>query len=750
MNRSKNILKALFLICTFISVSKISAQQIALPDNWKFTEGDNLSYKEINFDDSHWQTVNVNAAGTQSAMTAEKSYGWYRVSFDLSANDLKEDIMFLPGCIDDADETYLNGVLIGHTGSFPPNDQSAWDEQRNYLLKKELLKPHNVIAIRVYNGWGVGGIQAGTGIITQKVCCIAKLKYDAMVAAFIKQKKSYHQLTTSNGLIAAVYNFKTDRIENVYPHIFSYYDSAKSVMPFAQNIHLKNNIKPLSVKYLGNTHVIEVMYKNFRIDYVAPFTTSEKILYAVVKGEPGVIKNISFITENPTGGLISNETVGINKGHEKYFLFSFKDSLEDNNAVVNKAALNIINKKNNLINDEVKFMQNIFAECKLPPQLSPTEKKLAQQSVSFLKMSQVNDKEIFLLSRGQILASLRPGVWAISWVRDASFSIEAMSAIGMYDEAKKGLEFMLNANPSDQYIHYIHNDGKDYGIGVPYRISVTRYFGNGREESDFDDRGPNIELDDFGLFLTAFSDYINKSNDENFYRNWNNVIVNQVCAAIIHNIDSNSLIRQDSGPWEHHLPGKQFIFTNAVCAKGLLEIASLQKKYGLEYASINDAAQKLLNGINTNYLIDGKYYKGNVQEKDTLDHHYFDGATFEIFANGLINSKSIFESHMMVYDKILRASHDTNRGYMRFNSEDSYENQEWPFASLRVAISQNKFDNRAEAKKLIDRITEYASANYNSIPEIISLDYGIYKGAIPMVGYGAGAYLLALLDYYKK
>ena len=64
-------------------------------------------------------------------------------------------------------------------------------------------------------------------------------------------------------------------------------------------------------------------------------------------------------------------------------------------------------------------------------------------------------------------------------------------------------------------------------------------------------------------------------------------------------------------------------------------------------------------------------------------------------------------------------------------------------------MAQNYFGNKKEAKKLIDRITSLASGNYNQVPEIISLDLNRYKGSIPMVGYGSGVYILALMDYYQ-
>jgi hypothetical protein len=99
------------------------------------------------------------------------------------------------------------------------------------------------------------------------------------------------------------------------------------------------------------------------------------------------------------------------------------------------------------------------------------------------------------------------------------YSLLGLNAAGLFDESKKLLSFYLNAE-SNFYKNFIWEDGKDYGVGVDYQISVTRYFGIGKEESDFNDQGPNIELDGFGFFLYTFSDYINRSgvNSEDKYK----------------------------------------------------------------------------------------------------------------------------------------------------------------------------------------------------------------------------------------
>ncbi len=429
---------------------------------------------------------------------------------------------------------------------------------------------------------------------------------------------------------------------------------------------------------------------------------------------------------------------------EKFFLISFSDSLHQHNDTL-LSGRQLVRPE-----EELSYMQNVFSSCHFPSGINTQERNLIEQSIALLMMAQVADNEIFPYAQGQVLASLRPGVWSISWVRDAAFAIEAMSKTGLYKEAKAGLEFMLKAKPVNQINHYIHTDGKDYGVGVPYIISITRYFGNGREECDYaGNDGPNIELDGLGLFLTALYHYINESGDTEFLKKWLTEI-ETIANAIVHNITTNKVIRRDSGPWEHHLPGKEYVWTTGVNARGLQLLTILMKHAGMPFKKYEEAYLQLMEGIYKNFVVNNYYIKGNVQDNDPLSQHYFDAASIELFANGLIQDKKLFSTHMKEYNRHLRAVQDDKRGYIRFNSSNSYENQEWPFAGLRVAVAQLKLGNKKEAAKLINRITAFASRNNNQIPEILDNETNIYKGAIPMIGYGAGAYIIAVAEQKKN
>jgi GH15 family glucan-1,4-alpha-glucosidase len=606
--------------------------------------------------------------------------------------------------------------------------------------------------------------------------------------------QSYFKLTTSNGLIAGIYNAKENRIDDVYPHIFAAYDSTHYVYPFIGNITLNTREKPVETGYLGNTHVINVKYKNYTVNYLSSFTRNDKVFYVVIRGEKDKIQPLTLDAETEAGKPVSGITLLENHLqdlpihihgntvmksfmrkynaalYEKYFLFSLTDSLHQDTTIVTRTIAELSKSNKSLVDEEVDYMKMVFSGCIIPQKLTPAERDVVEQSVSILKMSQVSDAEILPNSRGQVLASLRPGLWHVAWVRDGSFAIQAMTRLGMYNEAKKALEFMLKA-PSGKYKNYVYKDGKDYGPGVDYQISLTRYFGNGEEECDYNEHGPNIEYDDFGLFTTAFCDYVDRSGDIAFYMKWNKLMCEKVADVIIHIIESNSLIKADSGPWEHHLQmPKQYTFTSGVCARGLEMFASLQKQNNLPYAKYAEAASRLRQGILTHMLVDKRYFKGNASDMQTTDHEYFDSGAFEIFANQLIRDKELFLSHMAGCDPYLRIK-GNRPGYIRLNSSDPYENQEWVFINLRISMAHLLFGQPDEAAKLLHYITSQAAQNYNTIPEMISNKLQMakvprdayswnvwcncirqeddqYIGTIPMVGYGSGAYILTLYEFY--
>jgi hypothetical protein len=83
----------------------------------------------------------------------------------------------LLGKIDDLDQVFINGQLIGGTGDLVAGESrrvhTSYEHQefRGYYIPAGLLRENqvNVIAVRVYDSGGIGGIYQGpVGLITQE------------------------------------------------------------------------------------------------------------------------------------------------------------------------------------------------------------------------------------------------------------------------------------------------------------------------------------------------------------------------------------------------------------------------------------------------------------------------------------------------------------------------------------------------------------------------------------------------------
>ncbi|MBN2190795.1 MAG: histidine phosphatase family protein [Candidatus Aureabacteria bacterium] len=141
----------------------------SLEGNWIIKKGDNPERAEEDYQENKWIPVHVPEPWEKNALPGYDGIAWYRCRFAITEEDLKKwegkKIVLLMGAIDDADVTYLNGSEIGKTGSFPPHESTAWDKPRVYLIDRNMLKDNNVLAVRVCDWTGGGGIWAGPVVI---------------------------------------------------------------------------------------------------------------------------------------------------------------------------------------------------------------------------------------------------------------------------------------------------------------------------------------------------------------------------------------------------------------------------------------------------------------------------------------------------------------------------------------------------------------------------------------------------------
>lgn len=134
-----------------------------LRGKWKFEIGDDMHRAEPGFNDAGWESIYAPSAWEDQGFPGYDGYAWYRKHFQSSPDWKDKTLALHMGTIDDVDEVYLNGRLVGATGSFPPGYRTAYDVNRIYTFPFEYLNPSgdNVVAVRVYDYELSGGITRG-------------------------------------------------------------------------------------------------------------------------------------------------------------------------------------------------------------------------------------------------------------------------------------------------------------------------------------------------------------------------------------------------------------------------------------------------------------------------------------------------------------------------------------------------------------------------------------------------------------
>ena len=387
------------------------------------------------------------------------------------------------------------------------------------------------------------------------------------------------------------------------------------------------------------------------------------------------------------------------------------------------------------------------------PGMSPTEIAIWRQAEAVLRMGQVREAYVETPRRknnGMILASLPPGGWHTGWVRDAVYAIVALARTGHAGEAKAAMDFFLNAD-AGRYPSYLNN--------VPYRISTVRYFGDGQEEADYSGAPTrNIEIDGWGLALWGARVYVDYSADIAWLSSVTkkgdtvyDALKSGVAEPLVANLESSGIAIADASIWEVHWGNRQhFLYTTATAARGLCDMATIARRAGKteDVARYRQLAEKVTMAMRQNFIDSQRVLAGSL-ERLASGNNYRDGAVVEAFTWSLIPADDTIATSTLGAMSYLQTPAG---GYKRVEgSNDQYDTDEWILIDLRASAAFRRAGNGPKADQLLNWVTAQASVNYDLLPELYNTrtssgTIGAYSGSIPMVGYGAGAYQLTMLD----
>jgi alpha-galactosidase len=159
----------------------LQPHRIPLTEGWRFLPGDNPEYMLPGFDDTGWKPIGVDRIWEEQGYDKLDGFAWYRIRFVLpsalrTSSRLGDGVRIFLGKINNFDQSFLNGRIFGMNGktvspetaadtAFLKADMSMWNVERTYALS--VADPRlrwdtvNVLAVRVYDQGGQGGIWTG-------------------------------------------------------------------------------------------------------------------------------------------------------------------------------------------------------------------------------------------------------------------------------------------------------------------------------------------------------------------------------------------------------------------------------------------------------------------------------------------------------------------------------------------------------------------------------------------------------------
>jgi len=136
---------------------------------WLFKTGDNKVWKGCELKDKLWKKIVVPGNWENQGYIDYDGFAWYRKHFVLPEDLVNQKLVLVLGKINNIEEVYINGILIGASGKMPtanekPNiEEESGKKCHSYTIPENVMIPNkeNIISIRIFNVQHRGGIVDG-------------------------------------------------------------------------------------------------------------------------------------------------------------------------------------------------------------------------------------------------------------------------------------------------------------------------------------------------------------------------------------------------------------------------------------------------------------------------------------------------------------------------------------------------------------------------------------------------------------
>jgi len=332
-------------ICFGLNVCLAQNVNFIKLDTARFITGTQNNWKDPGLNDSSWKLLKTGDVWQDQGFPDYHGYAWYRIHVHIPSSLKKtaiwaDSLRIYLAHVNDVDETYLNGIKIGKIGSFPDDRNgyvSKWPAVRSYCISSNntVIKwdQDNVIAVKVFDGGGTGGIFMGSPFIDMLEKTDG-IEFSAVAINYLPMGKAQHKLLLQNKFnttINGTFHYKI--IDAAQNQVLKESKMVTTLGPFASKEFLLD---------LPHREGIELIYdykeessgKGKSFTEVAPYILTPGPLKSPVINGPGIlgvmpghdvlykipvsgVRPIRYQVMNLPEGLIADTKTGIVSGRIK-------------------------------------------------------------------------------------------------------------------------------------------------------------------------------------------------------------------------------------------------------------------------------------------------------------------------------------------------------------------------------------------------------------------------------------------------
>ncbi|GAB3924885.1 putative Ig domain-containing protein [Mucilaginibacter myungsuensis] len=180
--------RTLLTVAAIVCLAFNADAQISIAKGWKINIGDSPEWSSPTFNDADWKAANVSVPWEANGYPGHDGFGWYRNHVVIPTwlkekAFLKDSLRISLANVDDRDEVFLNGKLIGRLGGAKGDIRTSgnWGPREYKISANDpaiLWGKENLIAVRIFDRDGDGGMY-GTNYKIGMVDITDGIAYDA-------------------------------------------------------------------------------------------------------------------------------------------------------------------------------------------------------------------------------------------------------------------------------------------------------------------------------------------------------------------------------------------------------------------------------------------------------------------------------------------------------------------------------------------------------------------------------------------